>query len=114
MLANKRTLWQAEEVFKRQMMKMKKKKSKLFLIVRFSVVFIIASILVWMIIAGGCFNFERVKLHNGNTKIDISGLFIVFKIVFSVFLLTASYILGDAIGILVRKKIKLFFVPLLI
>ena len=89
------------------------KKRKSLLSVRFLVALIIAAVLMWMIVAGGCLHFARVKIHGNSMRIDVAVLFFTLGCVIDMLFLT-KYVDENGISISDKERLSLDSFRLLI
>ena len=79
---------------------------------KFITVFIIVTILLWMIVFGGCIDSVRIRLHNDTMKVYIIFLFVSFgSVVGRVFF--TECIFESMIKLLIEKRRELISTQLL-
>jgi len=89
------------------------KKGKGLQFIRFMTMVVIVTVLMWMIIAGGCLHFVRVRLHDNSMRIDVVILFILLAYAIDILFLT-KYVFENGINISGRERLNLDSVRLLI
>ena len=66
-----------------------------------------------MFLAGGCFETERIILHQGGTKMDVAVLYLILAVTVNISCLIL-FVFYSKLKVLTNKRLTIFFSKLLI
>ena len=84
-------------------------KKRLLFIIKFLTIFVVVSILVWMIFAGGCLHKERVRLNNSSVKISVNMLWMSLGIFMNILILLCLAFQNRTYLLLGKRSMSLSF-----